>query len=379
MDVVRNVNGKLLRCGYTTGACAAAAARAAAVMLLTRAPVSAVCIRTPAGVTLSLDVLDIQKCGERMRCAVRKDAGDDPDVTDGALVYATVHRIARGVRINGGEGIGRVTLPGLDQPVGAAAINAVPRRMIAENLRAVCTETGYAGGLSAVISIPGGEALSMRTFNPRMGIVGGLSVLGTTGIVEPMSNAALIDTIRLTLRQAAAAGARAVLLTPGNYGARYARDTLRLAIPAHVNCANCIGDAVDASVETSFGQILLVGHVGKLVKLGIGVTNTHSAFGDGRMETLVACALAAGGSNALLKQLLQCVATDAALSLLCEAGILEKTMALLGRRIGQTLARRVPEGVIVDFVCFTNAAPFAGTLAQSAGAEAMMAQWRDRT
>jgi cobalt-precorrin-5B (C1)-methyltransferase len=273
--------GKRLRCGYTTGACAAAAAKAATTMLLSGDPVTSVTLMTPKGVPLSLDVTDAGIGPGWARCAVIKDAGDDPDITDGLPVYARVEKISEGVFIDGGEGIGRVTKPGLDQPVGEAAVNSVPRRMITEAVNAACAARGYGGGIAVILSIPGGEALARRTFNPRMGIEGGLSVIGTTGIVEPMSNQALIDTIRLELRQLAATGARAVLLTPGNYGAAFSRETLELDVSAGIFCSNFIGDAIDAATNEGFDCILLVGHIGKLVKLGIGMTNTNPQTATG--------------------------------------------------------------------------------------------------
>ena len=177
-------NSKLLRYGYTTGSCAAAAAKAAAQMLRTGQPVSQVRIVTPSGVPLTLDVLDPVLGEDSASCAIRKDGGDDPDATSGLLIYATVRPIPQGIRVDGGPGVGRVTKPGLDQPVGAAAINHVPRQMIeaavAEALQ------GASGGMEVIISVPGGEEVGKRTFNPHLGIVGGISILGTSGIVEPI-------------------------------------------------------------------------------------------------------------------------------------------------------------------------------------------------
>jgi cobalt-precorrin-5B (C1)-methyltransferase len=368
--------GKRLRCGYTTGACAAAAAKAATFMLLSGEPVSSVTLTTPKGITLSLDITDTGTGSNWARCAVMKDAGDDPDVTDGFSVYARAEKIPEGVCIDGAEGIGRVTKPGLDQPVGAAAINSVPRRMITEAVSAVCEAQGYGGGIAVTLSIPGGETLARRTFNPRMGIEGGLSVIGTTGIVEPMSNQALIDTVRLELRQLAATGARAVLLTPGNYGAAFSRETLGLDTGASISCSNFIGDAIDAATNEGFDRILLVGHIGKLVKLGIGMTNTHSANGDGRMETFIACALEAGASLPLLRALSDCVTTDAAVDLLNGENLLLETMGILGTRIDVCLRRRIPATADIGYVCFTNQAGMGGVLARSPNAEEMIRLWR---
>ncbi len=376
MDLTRNINGKLLRCGYTTGSCAAAAAKAATRMLLTGELVPSVELDTPKGVRLTLDILDPVMDGKHVSCAVRKDSGDDPDVTAGMLVYATAERTESGITIDGGEGVGRVTKPGLDQPVGAAAINSTPRRMIAENVAQVCARCGYSGGIAITISIPVGRELAARTFNPRMGIEGGLSVLGTSGIVEPMSNQALVDTIALELRQLAAKGSRRVLLPPGNYGRDFAADKLHLCVEECVSCSNFIGDAIDAAVECGFREILLVGHIGKLVKLGIGQTNTHSSAGDGRMETLVTCALLCGASLPLLRQIAACVTTDAALEHLREAGLKDAVCALLGQRIEATLQRRVPPGIDIGYILFTNREDLGGLLHMSDNAERLMNNWR---
>ena len=368
-------NGRTLRCGYTTGACAAAAAGAAASLLLTGVAPETWALDTPKGVPLALDILQPEAGEDYARCAVRKDGGDDPDVTNGILVFATVKKTDVGIYIDGGEGVGRVTKAGLDQPVGAAAINSVPRQMIREQAEAACARSGYTGGLKIVISIPGGEALARRTFNPRLGVEGGLSVIGTTGIVEPMSSAALVDTVRLELKVLRASGSRSALLCPGNYGETFARASLRLTAKA-VAVGNFIGDAVDAAVAEGFEHILLVGHVGKLVKLGIGARNTHSADGDGRMETLAACALTAGADAPLARELLACATTDAALERLSDAGLLDAAMDALGRRIRSTLERWVPDGVEVGFVCFTNREPFAGVLTESDNAQGLMEKMR---
>ena len=377
MDLTRNINGRLLRCGYTTGSCAAGAARAAAQMLLTGKPVDSVELDTPKGIRLTLDILDPVIGETRVSCAVRKDSGDDPDVTAGMLVYAAAERIDSGITIDGGEGVGRVTKPGLDQPVGAAAINSTPRRMITENVAQVCTACGYGGGIAVTISIPAGRELALRTFNPRMGIEGGLSVLGTSGIVEPMSNQALVDTIALELRQLAAKGSHRLLLTPGNYGRDFAADKLGLSLEECVSCSNFIGDAIDAAVECGFQEILLVGHIGKLVKLGIGQTNTHSSAGDGRMETLVTCALLCGAELPLLRDIAGCVTTDAALKILQDAGLKGAVCALLGQRIEATLQRRVPPQIEIGYVLFTNREDLGGLLQKSDNAERLMNNWRE--
>ena len=365
-------NGRTLRCGYTTGACAAAAAGAAAELLLGGTAPETWTLGTPKGISLTLDILEPERGSNWARCAVRKDSGDDPDITDGVLVFATVKKTDVGFAIDGGEGVGRVTRAGLDQPVGAAAINSIPRQMICDQLEAVCAAHGYEGGLSVTISIPGGEALAKKTFNPRLGIVGGLSIIGTTGIVEPMSSAALVDTIKLELNVLRKSGATGVALCPGNFGETFARQKLGIDAARIVSMGNFAGDAVDAAVEAGFDHILLVGHVGKLVKLGIGARNTHSSNGDGRMETLSACALAAGADADLARSILDCATTDAALELLGGAKLLRETMIELGRRIQDTLERWTPEGTQIGFVCFSDREPCNRALAKSRNAEELV-------
>lgn len=327
-------DGKKLRLGYTTGSCAAAAAKAAAFMLLTGRRKDTIDLLTPKGIRLHLTVEEIKITSSEVSCAIRKDSGDDPDATRGTLIFACVRKTdAPGVLIDGGTGVGRVTKRGLDQPVGAAAINSVPRRMIEENVREVCALCGYDGGVSVVISVPEGEALAKKTFNPRLGIVGGISILGTTGIVEPMSEQALVDTIRVELRQRRELGAEYVLLTPGNYGADFIRDSIGIDPRTAVLTSNFIGDALELSRELGFHGALLIGHIGKLVKLAGGMWNTHSKFGDCRMELLAAHAASLGLRPEKVSELLQCVMCDDALRILKEEQLYDAVLARLAGRI----------------------------------------------
>ena len=192
--------GKRLRCGYTTGTCAALAAAGAARLLLGgRAPES-VTLTTPGGLPVTAAPRYCRMAGETACCAVEKDGGDDIDATHGALIEARVERAAQpGVVIDGGPGVGRVTKPGLDQPVGAAAINRVPRRMIEQAVRAVCDARNWDGGLRVTICVPEGAALAKKTFNPQLGIEGGISILGTSGIVEPIGAVLTILAARLII------------------------------------------------------------------------------------------------------------------------------------------------------------------------------------
>ncbi len=348
-------DGKRLRLGYTTGSCAAAAAKAAAFMLLTGWKKERIRLRTPKGIELDLVVHAIAMGETSVSCAVEKDGGDDPDVTKGALIFATVSRTdSPGIFIDGGAGVGRVTKKGLDQPVGAAAINSVPRRMIRENLEEVCQMTDYRGGLSVVISVPEGERLAKKTFNPRLGIEGGISILGTTGIVEPMSEQALVDTIRVELRQRRAIGAEYVLLAPGNYGAEYIRSSIGFDPKNAVLISNFIGESLDICRELGFKGALLVGHIGKLVKIAGGMMNTHSKYGDCRMEILAAHACASGLYADKTAQLLQCVACDDAIALLDEARIRQPVLARLTSRIAFMLNYRTSGEMETGAIVFSQ-------------------------
>lgn len=348
-------DGKRLRLGYTTGSCAAAAAKAAAWMLLTGQKREKISITTPKGIALELEVREISMEPDLVRCAIEKDSGDDPDVTKGTLIFATVAPSETpGVTIDGGEGVGRVTKRGLDQPVGAAAINSVPRKMIRENVEEVCRLTDYRGGLSVLISAPEGEALAQKTFNPRLGIVGGISILGTTGIVEPMSEQALVDTIRVELRQRRENGAEYVLLTPGNYGSDYIRERLGIDPKTAVLTSNFIGDALDICKELGFRGTLLIGHIGKLVKIGGGMLNTHSKYGDCRMEILAAHAGAAGLDAGRIAELLECATCDDAIRILDEAGLREETLSRLVQRIAFILNHRAGETLETGAVLFSK-------------------------
>ena len=359
-------DGKRLRLGYTTGTCAAAAAKAAAWMLLTGRDLKTVTIATPKGISLELEIREPCREPEAVRCAIRKDGGDDPDVTSGTLIFARVSfRDAPGIHIDGGEGIGRVTKPGLDQPPGEAAINSVPRRMIRENVEEIVRLTDYRGGLSVVISAPEGQRLAEKTFNPRLGIVGGISILGTTGIVEPMSERALVDTIRVELRQKRETGTQYVLLTPGNYGSDYIGHALGIDPKTAVLTSNFIGDALDSCVELGFRGALLVGHIGKLVKLAGGMMNTHSRYGDCRMEILAALAGAAGLAPEGIRAILDCAACDEAVRILKEAGLYGPVLERLAGRIGDQLDHRTGGAILTGAILFSKEYGFLCQTAQA--------------
>ena len=351
-------NHKKLRYGYTTGSCAAAASKAAAAMLLSGKEISYVELHTPKGIDLRLEVLDISREDNAVSCAIQKDGGDDPDVTNGILIYAKVSREPADeaqIIIDGGIGVGRVTKPGLEQPVGTAAINKVPRQMIRENLEAVCEQYHYHGKLSVVISIPSGVELAAKTFNPRLGIVGGISVLGTSGIVEPMSEQALIDTIRVEMRQKLANGMEYLLVVPGNYGIDFLDQYGHgLQLEDAVKCSNFVGEALDAAVEFGAKGVLLVGHIGKFVKLAGGIMNTHSHNADARMELLTVHAALLGAPVELLQKMMECVTTDDALKYLKEADLMEPVMERIMEKMEFYVNQRAQHQLELGVITFSN-------------------------
>ncbi len=348
--------GKKLRLGYTTGSCAAAAAKAAAYMLLTGHPMERVALATPKGIRLELEVKEISMGPDAVSCAIEKDSGDDPDVTRGTLVFAEVSRQeAPGVAIDGGIGVGRVTKPGLEQPVGAAAVNRVPRRMIRENVLEICRQFGYEGDLKVVLFVPEGEALAKKTFNPRLGILGGISILGTSGIVEPMSEQALIDTIRVEIRQRLAGRSKYLLVVPGNYGMEFLEEYGHgCLLEDAVKCSNFVGEALDAAAEFGAEGVLLVGHIGKFVKLSGGIMNTHSHNADARMELLTVHAALLGAPVSLLSRMMESVTTDDAIGYLKEAGLLEPVMERLMERMDFYVNQRVQSSLELGVVTFSK-------------------------
>lgn len=365
-----------MRYGFTTGSCAAAAAKAAAYMLLTGKSKASIQIDTPKGVVYETALLDCKRSEQQASCAVLKDGGDDPDVTTGTRIYAKVTLLSEpdageeaSIVLDGGIGIGRVTRPGLDQPVGNAAINRVPRQMIWKEVMEVCRLVDFKGSLGVVIYVPEGEALALKTFNPRLGILGGISILGTTGIVEPMSSRALLDTIRAELRVRRAEGQTAVAVTPGNYGAEFMMRTYGYSLNQSVTCSNFIGDTIDMAAELGFREVLITGHIGKLVKLSGGMMNTHSKEGDCRMELLAAHGIQAGISAQTAQAVLSCVSTEEALMRIKEEGKLSLTMEKMLEKIIFYVRKKAEGRLRIE--CIVYASMF-GELCRSEQAAALL-------
>lgn len=365
------VGQQKLRRGYTTGSCAAAAAQAAARVLFGEEEPKTVELTVPKGLTLCIPVHSVQKDEGQAQASVCKDSGDDPDVTDHIEVVVSIQpNPTPGITIQGGQGVGKVTKPGLEMPVGEAAINKTPRRMIREQIELVQQEhPEWEGvGLLVTVSIPKGEEIAKKTYNPRLGIEGGISVLGTSGIVEPMSEKALTDSIRLELSMLKEAGHKTVLITPGNYGKTFLSEgefsSLAPIAPYAVKCSNFVGDTLDYCVQMGFDTALLVGHIGKFSKLAAGIMNTHSHYADGRLEVFTAHAALCGASRETLFALMQSVTTDEAIALLDREGIREVVLDSMLTKIEEHVRARAGETMQTGVILFSNQY---GYLGQTAG------------
>lgn len=464
-------NQKKLRCGLTTGTCAAACAQAAMLRLLTGQVLPEVTVRLPesrkrvrasvAGVSFRDEISEdredreahqdsdgmsqLQQAGpaegsqgsfaQRVTLAVyptadggfatRKDAGDDPDVTNGTEIRAYIQvcdvaSVSAGafasadgrLYLTGGVGVGRVTKPGLEQAVGQSAINRVPRQMIFDAVQQVLDAFEEDAGVEhylITISVPAGAELAQRTFNPMLGIEGGISILGTTGIVEPMSEAAIVATIESSIRQVLAmedaavlevdeaAGwprasashedqavsadsgrkkdgdigrrARRILAVPGNYGQRYVEQQLGLRGVPVVEVSNYIGEAIDLAVSYGATDFLLVGNVGKLVKLAAGIMNTHSRVADGRWEIFAAHLALCGGTRAQVAAMREATTTEEMLTRLEEMGLRAPVMASIMGEIEAHMAHRIRGQM--DFGVIVYSERF-GRVGETAGAARLL-------
>ena len=423
MDTFVYKDHKKLRCGYTTGTCAALAAQGAVRFLLTGSWKETEEIMTPKGILVAVSLEEKSSGDGWAECAVRKDAGDDYDVTNGILVYARAEfvkdknfyqkvqmshlessesgaagekenpslRLEDGsqqekekpdqqnaessetlIEIDGGIGIGRVTKPGLDQPVGAAAINSVPRKMIRDAVYALLEEAGEFLPVSITISVPAGVEAAKKTFNPVLGIEGGISVLGTSGIVEPMSEETLVETIRTHLNVLRAEGRKWVIAVPGNMGAGFLKGylteqnktsvgSMEAFMNSLVTMSNFVGRTIDITAELGFSGIVIAGHMGKLVKIGNGIMNTHSREADGRMDTMLSCALSAGTEDLeLLRKIQGSNTTDEVMDHLKQAGILDDTIKVFLKRAAWHLAHRSRAEVKTGMIVFGTKGEYLG-------------------
>ncbi|SCC24782.1 cobalt-precorrin-5B (C(1))-methyltransferase CbiD [Kosakonia oryziphila] len=311
-------NGRALRKGYTTGSCATAAAKVAALMVLRQHIIHQVSIVTPSGVTLHLNVESPHIEGQQAIAAIRKDGGDDVDATHGMLIFARVTLTDDDqIVLRGGAGVGTVTRKGIGLAVGEAAINRTPRQTIEAAVREVI---GPTRGAQVEIFAPEGEERAKKTYNGRLGILGGISIIGTTGIVTPMSEESWKRSLSLELELKRAAGMERVILVPGNHGERFVREQLGVSGEMVVTMSNFVGYMIEEAVRLGYRQIVLVGHPGKLVKIAAGIFHTHSHIADARMETLVAHLALLGAPHDLLLKVSDCDTTEAAMEYIDAAG-----------------------------------------------------------
>ncbi len=330
-------NGKALRKGYTTGSCATAAAKVAALMVLRQHIIHQVSIVTPSGVTLRLNVESPHIEGQQAIAAIRKDGGDDVDATHGMLIFARVSLNDSGeIVLSGGEGVGTVTRKGIGLPIGSAAINRTPRQTIEAAVREVI---GPLRGADVEIFAPEGDERAKKTYNSRLGIIGGISIIGTTGIVTPMSEESWKRSLSLEMEIKREAGLERVVLVPGNHGERFVREQMGLPGDIVVTMSNFVGFMIEEAVRMGYKQIVLIGHPGKLVKIAAGIFHTHSHIADGRMETLVAHLALLGAPHALLLKVSECDTTEAAMEHIDAAGF---------SHLYDHLARRICERVMLN-------------------------------
>ena len=346
--------GRRLEQGYTTGTCAQAAAKAAALYLFTDKKHDYVEVNVPAGKLLKIKIKSLEKYDGYAECSIIKESGDDPDVTNGIEIKAAVYKGYDELIIDGGKGIGRVTKPGLKVPVGEAAINPVPRKMIAYEMEKICLDFGYDKSFKVIISAEEGTETAKKTFNEKLGIIGGISILGTTGIVEPMSEKALIDTIYLEIDSQIEQGRKNILLTPGNYGRNAALEKFGIDIEKGIKISNYIGDTLDYLLYKKPERVLIIGHAGKLSKVAGGIMNTHSSYADCRHEIFAAYAALCGADKKVIEEIFNAVSTDEIDYILIKHNLHEKVWDIIINKIMENIERRIQNKIKCEVMVFTN-------------------------
>ena len=373
MDEYAYVNGKKLKKGFTTGTCATAATVAALSMILNQEREEKVTVHTASGVEVTMDVHNPSFGPEEATAAIEKDGGDDADATHGLLIYSTVTLLPdqTEIEIDGGQGVGRVTEKGLACDVGMAAINPTPRRMIEQHVREII---GPNCGARVIISVPGGEETAKLTYNSRLGIIGGISILGTTGIVNPMSEESWKAAITIELTMLYNQGHRSVVLVPGNYGEDFATNSIGIPAGRIVNMSNFVGHVLKEVQRIGFTKVLMIGHMGKFVKVAAGIFSTHSKDSDARMETLVANLALMGAPIELLEKVDNCLTTEAAGTAIKEfsyEGVYQVLADKIKARSERLLRYRKPE-VNIEVVVFGTEE---GYLASTQPLEQIKEEW----
>lgn len=333
------VDGKKYRRGYTTGSCATAASKAAVYMLLSQKKTESINIDTPKGIPLSIDIHDISISENRVSCSVIKDGGDDIDATNGMKIYADAEFVEKespgkiveksesketfsfegdGFAVFSGEGIGIITRKGLSHEPGYPAINPVPQNMISKEVSSIIS--GNERFIKITLSAPEGKKIAEKTFNPRLGIEGGISIIGTTGIVEPMSDEGWKKSLSLELNMKRELGMDSIIMVPGNHGEAFIRENTGKELSCVVRTSNFIGYMLMEAKRMGFKNILLAGHIGKFVKLSAGIFNTHSRNADARAEILVSNLALEGADIEILKKVDSCLTAEESVAIIKEYG-----------------------------------------------------------
>lgn len=334
------VDGKKYRRGYTSGSCACGATKAALIMHLEKRNINEVRIGTPKGVDLDLKIDNISRGKDWVQCSVKKDGGDDIDATHGMDIFARLELVQADqvpdfrsdldsdyLFITSGQGIGRVTKKGLDIRPGRPAINRVPLNMILKVVQEILDEAGldiydYLGGRKILVTIfaPQGQEIAKRTFNRNLGIEGGISIIGTTGIVDPMSDEGWKKALSAELAIKRAEGRETIILVPGNIGRDIMAKSYGADLDGIVKMSNFIGYMLMETKRLGFKRVIVGGHIGKLIKLSGGITNSHSRVADARREIMVANLALLGAPLELLKEIDACLSTDAMVDIIRKAG-----------------------------------------------------------
>lgn len=324
------IDGKKYRRGYTTGSCAAAAAKASVHMLFTNKKIDNINIDTPKGIPLTLKVKNIEIRNNYASCSIEKDGGDDIDATHTMDIFAKAELISREneeIIVTSGVGIGIVTKKGLSVEVGKPAINPVPMKMIRSEISKVLGENNKLlnkdKSLKITIFAPKGEEIAEKTFNPRLGIVGGISILGTTGIVEPMSEDGWKKSLSIELEMKKAQGMDKIILVPGNHGEEFIREHLKIDMNNCVRMSNFVGYMLNEAKRLGFKKILMAGHIGKFIKISAGIFNTHSKVCDARNEIMIANLALMGAGLDFIKEINECVTAEGAVEIIDKSNYTE--------------------------------------------------------
>jgi len=340
---------KTMRSGITTGTCAAGAIKAAILAYLGKKPAT-VGVLSPQGQKIEVKIDTSKQLLTGGKATVMKDAGDDPDITNGTTILAEVEiQDHTEIVIQAGIGVGIVTKPGLSVPVGQPAINPGPRKMMMQAIKDVLPN-GY--GVIVTISIPEGERLAKRTLNPTLGIIGGLSIIGTTGIVEPMSEEAFKNSLSPQINIVKALGYDQVVFAPGKIGQDIAIHRYGLPTETVIQTSNFIGHMLESAVDYGMKKVLLFGHLGKLAKVAAGIFHTHNRMADARMETIAAYMAAQGAPQQAILEILSCITTEAAMPIITKYNM-HNVYRILAQRASARAKRYVFDDLIVGTVIVT--------------------------